>query len=161
MLAIGAARYLFPLDLDHAHLASPSDLWEKKYSKLPRDKALPALLEEPGLAALYHTAEHLTTIDPKTGQENTEAKAWRERRNVLGFYDGRPIEILPSHPTGIGVGVPEGYESFAGFNFLASPKGQLYIFLATKAIPFDITFEIGDIRDEEFPAASTAKRPSN
>lgn len=30
MLEIGAAKYLFPLDVDHAHLAIPSDLWEKK-----------------------------------------------------------------------------------------------------------------------------------
>lgn len=158
MLEIGAAKYLFPLDVDHAHLAIPSDLWEKKYSKLPRDKLLPALLEEPTLAALYHTAEHLTMNDPKTGKVNPEAKAWKEKRNVLGFYDGRPIEILPPDPTGLGANVPQPYRSFAGFNFLASPKGELFIFFKSKPITFDITFDIGE--DGAIPE-SLAKKPAN
>ena len=158
MLEIGAAKYLFPLDVDHAHLAIPSDLWKKKYSKLPRDKLLPALLEEPTLAALYHTAEHLTMNDPKTGKVNPEAKAWKEKRNVLGFYDGRPIEILPPDPTGLGANVPQPYWSFAGFNFLASPKGELFIFFKSKPITFDITFDIGE--DGAIPE-SLAKKPAN
>ncbi len=95
MLSIGAAKYLFPLDADHAHLGVPAEVWEKKYRKLPSNRILLALLREPMLVALYHTAEHLEINDPKTGQVNGEAKAWREKRNVLGFFDGRPIQILP------------------------------------------------------------------
>lgn len=44
MLEIGAARYLFPLDADHAHLAVPKDVWERKYAKLPTVELMGALL---------------------------------------------------------------------------------------------------------------------
>ena len=63
MLAVGAAKYLFPLDADHAHLAIPMELWATKYSKLPSEQILSALLREPQLVALYHTAEHLEISD--------------------------------------------------------------------------------------------------
>lgn len=161
MLERRAARYLFALDLDHAHLALPADLWEKKYSQLPREKILPALLREPALAALYHTAEHLTIADPRTGKVNSEAKEWKEKRNVLGFYDGRPIKILTPNPSGSGVGVPESYESFGGFNFAANPKGQLHVFVGNKAIVFDMTFDIGDVGEDQLPNQVVAKTPAN
>jgi hypothetical protein len=100
MLAVSAAKYLFPLDADHAHLGIPAELWTSKYSKLPSEQIWLALLREPKLIALYHTAEHLDIRDPKTGKVNNEATAWKEKRNVLGFFDGRAIEILPPHPAG-------------------------------------------------------------
>jgi hypothetical protein len=49
MLAIGAAKYLFPLDADHAHLGIPAQLWTSKYSKLPSEQIWFALLREPKL----------------------------------------------------------------------------------------------------------------
>jgi hypothetical protein len=67
----GAARYLFPLDADHAHLAIPADRWENKYRKLSVDEVFPQILSEPALVALYHTAEHLAISDPKTGKESS------------------------------------------------------------------------------------------
>jgi hypothetical protein len=85
MLIGGAAQYLFPLDADHAHLAVPSEVWMKKYRKLSADQIIAALFRESTLVALYHTAEHLDINDPKTGQVNEKAKAWREKRNVLAF----------------------------------------------------------------------------
>ena len=147
MLAIGAAKYLFPLDADHAHLAIPMELWATKYSKLPSEQILPALLLEPQLVALYHTAEHLEISDPKTGSVNEAAKAWKEKRNVLGFFDGRPIQILPPHPAGHGVGMPAGYNSYGGFNFLANPRGELFIFHNNKVITFDVSLELEDEAD--------------
>lgn len=148
MLNAGAARYLFSLDADHAHLAVPTDLWEQKYSKLSPTEVLPAILEEPGLVALYHTAEHLGTADPKTGKLNPNDKAWKDKRNVLGFYDGRKIEILPPNPAGAGVGVPEIYHSYGGFRFLASPGGQLNLFYKNTAIVFDISLDFGETSDD-------------
>ena len=147
MLAIGAAKYFFPLDADHAHLAIPVELWATKYSKLPSEEILPALLLEPQLVALYHTAEHLEISDPKTGSVNQAAKAWKEKRNVLGFFDGRPIQILPPHPAGHGVGMPAGYNSYGGFNFLANPRGELFIFHNNKVITFDVSLELEDEAD--------------
>jgi hypothetical protein len=117
-----AATILLILDLkalsassdDHWYFTAegvPAEVWAKKYRKLASDQILFALLWEPTLVALYHTAEHLEMSDPKTGQVNEEAKAWSEKRNVLGFFDGRPIQILPPHPMGFGVGMPPEYES--------------------------------------------------
>jgi hypothetical protein len=144
MLAVGAAKYLFPLDADHAHLAVPSELWATKYSRLPAEQVLLALLREPELVALYHTAEHLEISDPKTGKVNEEARAWKEKRNVLAFFDGRPIRILPSHPAGHGVGMPAGYNSYGGFNFLANSRGELLIFNHNKVVTFDVSLEIAE-----------------
>ncbi|HXG51102.1 MAG TPA: hypothetical protein VNN77_06840 [candidate division Zixibacteria bacterium] len=154
MLKAGAARYLFPLDLDHAHLLIPARLWEEKYSKLPFDQVLPVLLTDPELAALYHASEHLTVTDPRTGKVDLAAKAWKDKRNVVGFYDGRPIEILPPNPGGTGASPPKGYYSFGGFHLLASSGGDLFIFLRDRVISFDITFEIGTLDDERIVVGS-------
>lgn len=112
---------------------------------------MPALLRDPGLVALYHTAEHLKVTDRRTGAVNPEAKAWLDKRNVLGFFDGRPIEILPPHPERQGVAMPEGYYSYSGFSFLASPKGELYLSLGSKIIVFDVAFDTNHF--EEFAGA--------
>jgi hypothetical protein len=90
MLSIGAAKYLFPLDADHAHLGVPAEVWAKKYSQLPSDQILFALLREPTLVALYHTAEHLEISDRKTGRVNEEAKAWR--RNATSWVS---LTVVP------------------------------------------------------------------
>ena len=45
MLDIGAARYLFPLDADHAHLAVPADVWTEKYEKLSSAQLMVSALE--------------------------------------------------------------------------------------------------------------------
>jgi hypothetical protein len=152
MIETGAARYLFPLDADHAHLAVPLGLWENKYRKLPWEKLLPGLLAEPALAALYHTAEHLIVVDPNIKEVDPNIKAWREKRNVVGYYDGRPIKILAPDPRGIGVSVPPPYYSVGGFSFLASPKGELNIFLQKRAVTFDITFDIEPLENQSLRA---------
>ncbi len=158
MIAVGAARYLFPLDLNHAHLALPIELWQKKYRKLLPEKIFPALLEEPGLAALYHTAEHLTVLGPEAGKTDPGVKAWKEKRNVLGYYDGRPIKILPPHPSGAGVGVPNTHESYGGFTLLASPRGDLSTFVGRQAHVFDIALDSGEISDEALDPGSMASK---
>jgi hypothetical protein len=144
MLAVGAAKYLFPLDADHAHLAIPMELWATKYGKLPSEQILSALLRETQLVALYHTAEHLEISDPKTDAVNESAKAWKEKRNVLAFFDGRPIRILPPHPAGHGVSMPAGYNSYGGFNFLSNPRGELFIFHNNRVVTFDLSLELED-----------------
>jgi hypothetical protein len=142
MISAGAARYLFPLDADHAHLAVPLRLWESKYSNLPGEELLPALLREPELAALYHSAEHLTVLEAPNKKIDAGSKAWKEKRNIVGYYDGRPIKVLPPDPRGIGLGIPPPYYSVGAFSFLASPKGELNILLPGRVITFDITFDI-------------------
>lgn len=165
MLKAGAARYFFPLDSDHAHFAIPDELWEKKYRKYPGGKVIPALIQDPNLVALYHTAEHLTIVDPATGEINEGAIEWKEKRNVLGFYDGSPINILPPHPRGFGLSVPEPYRSYGGFHFLANPGGQLAVIFGNDAIAVDITLNISDTRVNQLQLKrlmrSSDKQPSS
>jgi hypothetical protein len=141
MIDSGAAKFLFPLDADHAHLGVPISSWRKKYQHLPTDEVVPALLQDPELVALYHTAEHLRARDRKTGEIDREAKAWLDKRNVLGRFDGRSVEILPPHPEGQGMPMPEAYYSYGGFSFLASPRGELYLSLGSRIVVFDLTFD--------------------
>jgi hypothetical protein len=57
-------------------------------------------LHDPALIALYHTAEHLSVTDSTGSPIATQIKRWKAKRNVLGFYDGRPVRILPPPPDG-------------------------------------------------------------
>jgi len=143
MLAMGAARYLFPLDADHAHLAVPVDIWAEKYDKLSAEGLMEAFLREPKLVALYHTAEHLAPDmgSRANGKDNASVRRWREQRNLLGYFDGRPLEVLPPHPEGFGVGLPEGLVGYGGFNFLASQHGELLLIQDNKAVSFDVSLE--------------------
>ena len=141
MMDVGAARYLFPLDADHAHLGVPKEVWNKKYKDLPPEEIFPALVRDPGLVALYHTAEHLRITDRKNGAVNADAKAWQEKRNVLGYFDGRPIKILTPYANGQGASMPEDYYSYSGFTFLASPRGDLFLTRGSNVITFDIAFD--------------------
>ena len=52
------------------------------------------MVRDPGLVALYHTAEHLRVTDRKTGALNSDAKKWQDKRNVIGYFDGRPNQDL-------------------------------------------------------------------
>lgn len=142
MIDRGAAKFLFPLDADHAHLGVPIAAWKEKYRHLPPDQIVRAMLRDPGLVALYHTAEHLRVTDRSTGAVNPEAKAWQEKRNVLGYFDGRPIKILPPHPRGQGAPMPAEYYSYSGFSFLASPRGEVYLAIGTRVVMFDIAFDV-------------------
>lgn len=158
ILDAGAAKYFFPLDLDHAHLAIPKKSWLEKYQKLPSGKVLPAMMQDRQMIALYHSAEHLAIKDPKTGKINQAAKLWRDKRNILGFYDGRPIEILPPHPRGDGLSVPDDYWSYGGFNFLSSPHGRLAVLSDTKSVLVDIKFQLGGERPRQLPAKIIPKQ---
>ena len=137
MLNAGAAKYFFPLDANHAHLGIPVTAWEGKYRHLPNEQILPALLDDPALVALYHTAEHLDI----RAATSADGKKWLEQRNVLGFFDGRPIEILPPKPRHQGVGMPEKYHSYGGFDFLASRAGALFVFSGNRMITFDVSLD--------------------
>src|SRR5258706_8018287 len=142
MLALGAARYLFPLDADHAHLGVPTEVWAKKYSKLDASQVINGLLHEPALVALYHTAEHLDPVEAKSKESEASVRAWKEKRNVLGFFDGRPVQILSPHPEGFGVGMPEGYVTYGGFSFLAHHRARARLFKGDTVLPFGV--RLGD-----------------
>ena len=141
MIEDGAARFLFPLDADHAHLAIPTEIWQTKYRDLPASELLVHALREPQLVALYHTAEHLTVVDPKTGTELSQDKDWQAKRNVVGFFDGRPNRILPPNADGSGHDKLDRYENVGSVYFLAHRLGEVVFSIKGKSIPFDLSFD--------------------
>ena len=141
ILENGAARYLFSLDADHAHLAVPTELWEEKYRKLSITEILAELLREPKLVALYHTAEHLAVAERENSANNAPAKEWLAKRNVLGFFDGRPIKILTPFADGKAHDRPEDYETVGSVYFLAHRLGEVTFSANAKALSFDISFD--------------------
>jgi hypothetical protein len=141
MLENGAARHLFPLDADHAHLAVPAELWAEKYSKLPISEVLPVLLREPKLIALYHTAEHLTLADTENDRASEPTQKWRSKRNVLGLFDGTPVKILPPLPDGSARPKPQRYENVGNVYFLAHRLGEIAFSANGKAVSVDVSFD--------------------
>jgi hypothetical protein len=126
---------------DHAHLAVTSELWEKKYRKLPNDQILPVMLRDPSLVAIYHAACSLPIVDRKTAGGTPEAERWDKKRQFLGFYDGRPIENLPSLKRGTGLDQPQHYKSFTWFYISTHPFGELAFSVKGTSMAFDISFD--------------------
>jgi len=141
MLENGAARYLFPLDADHAHLSVPKELWAEKYSKLSIGEVLPELLREPKLIALYHTAEHLAIGEPNYGPEFVLIKEWHAKRNVLGFFDGRPIKILPPLANGGAYDRLEDSQTIGTVYFVAHRLGEIVFSARGRGMSIDISFD--------------------
>jgi len=150
ILEAQAARYLFPLDLDYGRLGIPSELWKTKYSKLSGQEQLKALLQEPSLVALYHTAEHLK---PEANTKNSVGENW-QKRSLLGFYNGQPMKTLSRHSNEALASVPEGYTLLNDFKILAHYLGELPFVINGTVVTFDISFD-----DDR--AAEIAPHPDN
>ena len=141
ILEKGAAKYLFPLDLDHAHLAIPTDVWREKYNQTNGPEILQQILREPTLVALYHTAEHLSEVDPKNSPMSAQAENWKAQRNILAFYDARPLQILPPNPDGSAHERVEGHQTVVTFFFLEHPLAELTLSALGKSHSFDLSFD--------------------
>jgi hypothetical protein len=141
LLQSGAAKHLFALDVDHADLAIPSELWERKYKRMPMNEILPALLREPSLVAVYRAAVHLSLVNPKSGTVDQVAKARKEKGHVLAFYDGRPAKILPAQLESLEYTEPAGYRSCASVFFLAHHLGESVFTVGENVVVFDLSFD--------------------
>ncbi len=141
ILEKGAAKYLFPLDLDHAHLAIPTNLWREKYNQTSGREVLQQILREPTLVALYHTAEHLSEGNRKNSPMSAQAENWKAQRNILAFYDGRPLQILPPYPDGSARERVDGHQTVVTFFFLEHPLGELIVSALGKSHSFDLSFD--------------------
>jgi len=153
ILEIGAAKYLFPLDSDHAHLAITTDLWREKYNQTNGPEILPEILREPTLVALYHTAEHLSEVDPKNSPMSAQVENWRAQRNILAFYDGRPLQILPPNPDGSAHERVEGHQTVVTFFFLEHPLAELTLSALGKSHSFDLSFD-DDLAEQSLGATT-------
>jgi len=147
LLESGAAKYLFPLDVDSADLAVPADVYANKYKQLSSEEILPTLLREPTLVAIYHTAVHL---NPEIGRRGSEMDVWGKRRAVAGFYDGRPNQILSPRSDGGVDYEPEGLVRLGGFTMMAHFLGELTFVAHDTVVTFDLSF------DNDRAAAPTA-----
>jgi hypothetical protein len=155
MLERGMARYLFPLDAGHAHLLMPLDLWEREYSTLNSEQMLPRLLREPRLAVLYHSAEHLL-LPEKSESTDAQLKNWKAQRNIVGFYDGREIKVLPPHPDGSGYERVDGYQTVFTFVFLGHRHGAFFLTASGISHNFDLSFDDDLAADTTRAEISTA-----
>jgi hypothetical protein len=141
LVQTGAAKYFFPLDVDRADLAVPVELWESKYSRVPLDEILPALLSEKSLMAVYRTAAHLSIVNPQNGDIDPVAKAWKEKSHFLAFYNGRPATISPPQPEGRGMIEPQGYRTAASVYFVAHRLGELVFMVDERVFVLDLSFD--------------------
>jgi hypothetical protein len=126
---------------DHGHVAVTSELWEQKYRKLPNDQILPVMLRDPSLVAIYHAACRLSIGDRKTAGETPDAKERDKKRQVIGFYDGRAMENLPSLKHGAGLDQAQHYRLFTWFYISAHPFGELAFSAKGTSMAFDISFD--------------------
>jgi hypothetical protein len=147
LLESGAAKYLFPLDVDSADLAVPADVYVSKYKQLPREEILPALLREPTLVAIYRTAVHL---NPEVGNKGSGMSVWGKNRTVAGFYDGRPNQVLSPRSDGGVDYEPAGLVRLGSFTMMGHFLGELTFVANDSVVTFDLSF------DNDRAAAPTA-----
>jgi len=138
LLESGTAKYLFPLDVDHGDFAIPADVWEAKYKKLPAEEILPKLLREPKLLAIYHTAVHLNAEANRT---ESATNIWGQKRTVVGFYNGRPNEVLPKRSHKELYFQPGGLVRFGGFTMMGHQLGELVFMSGETVVVFDMSFD--------------------
>jgi len=68
---------------------------------------------------------------------------------VLGFFDVRPLTILPTRPDGTAQDAPEQFHNIATFYFLAQRLGELKLVARSHGISFNLSF-VEDL-DGSFP----------
>ncbi len=138
LLESGAAKYLFPMDVDHGDFAVPADLWAAKYKMLPAEEILPKLLREPQLVAVYHTAVHSY---PDANHGDSAANHLGQKRTVVGFYDGRPNQVLAKRSHMEFYFEPEGLVRLGGFTMMGHQLGELVFLAGETVVVFDISFD--------------------
>lgn len=138
MLEQKAAQYLFRLDAFHGHLFIPEDK-HSKYASLKAFDEARLLVEDKNIGVLYHNNEHLKE---DTGRESREVF---QKRNVVGWYDGRPIEILPM-PTKTKRTAADtlGHDLSPWLKFAANENGEFSIVMDDKETRLDFSFDDND-----------------
>lgn len=139
MLEKGAAKFLFRLDASHGHyFFVPEEVFKLHYEGIDGAEAFRMALTDPTLGILYHNSEHLSLDD-----KNLEAPKLYQKRNVVGWNDGRPITILPL-PKGknTAADIPKGYQDLPiTMNFAAHKDGEFSIYVGGKEIRLDLSFD--------------------
>jgi len=149
MLEKDYAKYIFRLDAFHGHIFIPKELFGK-YKDLYFIELIAAYTKDEQLGILYHNTEHLALRNPpKTGEIDPEAQELISKRSVLGWYDGRPLELTypkeGDNQKAIEsncVDIPDGYNTIGGIHFKATKNGEFAITHPNgEEIRIDISFD--------------------
>lgn len=149
MLEEGYAAYIFRLDAFHNHFFVPDENFDK-YKTLKGVEAAVELTHDKSLGALYHNSEHLALRNPpEEGEIDPIAEELRSKRNVLGWYDGRPLELTyPKDNVPVAIkeantaDIPKGYHNVGpSLTFKATKNGEFSIRPYGKEIKVDISFD--------------------
>jgi hypothetical protein len=89
MLERNLVKYLFRLDCFHGHFFVSKKIFKPNYFPLDMFEQARRLVRDENLCVLFHNNEHL---DPKS---SPEAMKVHQNRNVIGYYDGSDMKILP------------------------------------------------------------------
>ena len=142
MLEQKAAKFIFRLDAFHGHFFVSEKRYQENYYDLSIVEQTRKLINDGELGILYHNSEHGKFLDKKSDELTAEEKELKEKRNVIGWYDNRSIEIL-SLPEGgkkIAADIP-GCSLGPGLLFSAHKDGIFTISHNGKEIRLDISFE--------------------
>jgi hypothetical protein len=134
---LGGVQPRYPLHTDHVHLAVPAELWEEKYYGGPEDESFSTLLRESRLVAVYHANDALTLADSEEAEADANKRRPYVNRQVLGYYDGRVIEILPARVNALA----NRYRSVGWFYFLPRGSDEPTAFSPSESVGFDISFD--------------------
>jgi len=133
------AKQPFALEVDHAHLAVTSEIWDERYRDLRPDEILPVALRDTSLVAIYHSACHTPIADHKTA--GTTRRELNKERHLIGFYDGRAMANLPYPKPGSEQTEGQYYRPFASFYISARKSAELVLFAKGQSVAIDIFFD--------------------
>lgn len=135
----------FP-DMGHSHFLVPQARWDSTYAAYPTDRMSDmygALMADPGLEMLYHTAEQLKTLDGNRRPIGDERTRFRYRtRNIVGGNDGRGgLKVLqnPGSAANTVHEVPGYFWWSAGFNVSANAAGCFTYTAKGRTFRFDLS----------------------
>lgn len=134
MLEKGLVKYIHRLDCSHAHFFVNEKSYESEYKSLARAEIAKKLVSDDSLGALFHNGEHLK-IDG-----SREAEALYKKRNLVCWYNNKPLEILPFPKGKVSKADTPGHEIFCP-NFAVHKDGAFSVVANGKEIKFDISFD--------------------
>lgn len=132
----GAGRYFFPLDIGHADLAIPLDVWERKYGNRSSEEILSSLLRETSLVSVYQPGAHLKALG--AGKLMANDNTGKRKPDVLAHYDGSAVVVVGSTLNSFAAGQ---YQRAGTIYFLAHRFGEILFTVGRKPIMLDMSFD--------------------
>lgn len=134
---------IFP-DMGHSHFLIPEALWKSKFDSYPVarfSQLYTAMMSEPKLEVLYHTAEQLKTRQDDGSLVSDARTRFRyETRNIVGGNPGGLKVLQNPESRANTVSAVKGYFWWGGgFNISASQDGCFAASVGGKTVRFDLS----------------------